>query len=182
MREERIEKEGASPEAPCGSGEGRGLLALVDEPPRTALAAALSTGCVTATALLLPSTLVGIAAQGMSEGLAICLSCIAAGLAGGLLQQLWFNPNVLRLRLAYPARIAWFGCTYLAALAGCALLGGWLPAGEPGAWVAFVAMYLAILGVLTLLFTRRYRRELDEYAVRLAAYRAARGDGRRKDG
>ncbi|WP_170104780.1 hypothetical protein [Parafannyhessea umbonata] len=45
---------------------------------------------------------------------------------GGVLQQLWFNFRSAS-RLGYAGRVAGFGVTYFVALAGCALLGQWLP-------------------------------------------------------
>lgn len=152
----------------------RGLLSLVEEPPRTSLAAGLSMGCVMAVVVLLAVTLAGIAASGMSQGLAICLSCIVAGVAGGLLQQVCFNPRVLGLPWGYPARVALFGIAYLAALVPCAWLGGWLPVDVPGAWITFVIIYLVILGACTFGFSRRYRHERAAYAERLDAYHARR--------
>lgn len=152
----------------------RGLLSPVEEPPRTSLAAGLSMGCVIAVVMLLATTFAGIAAFGMSKGLAICLSCIVAGVAGGLLQQVCFNPRVLGLPWGYPARVALFGIAYLAALVPCAWLGGWLPVDVPGAWISFVVIYLVILGACTFGLSRRYRRQRAAYAECLDAYRARR--------
>ena len=89
-----------------------GLLAPSDTPPENALVRGLLTGSAITVAMLLFSTLLGIAAIGMTEGLAISLSSIIAGIAGGILQQTWFNPNVLGTRLTYASRIPLFGITY----------------------------------------------------------------------
>ncbi len=147
-----------------------GLLAPTDTPPETALVRGLLTGSAITVAMLLVSTLMGIAAIGMTEGLAISLSSIVAGIAGGILQQVWFNPSVLRARLPYTSRIPLFGITYFAVIATCARMGSWLPP-TPEAWVTFIASYLAILAVLTAAFSYKYRKQVKAYAEHLAEYR-----------
>lgn len=147
-----------------------GLLAPSDPPARSALQEGVLVGSAVSTALLLASILSAALTAGMNEGLLICLTCIVAGLAGGLLQQVWFNPRVLGARLPYPTRVPLFGLSYLAVLAGCALVGGWLPPmARP--WVLFVILYLVILATMTLVYRRSYRRQLSEYARRLEEYR-----------
>lgn len=153
----------------------RGLLIRMEEPPRTALAAALSSGCAITVVTLLITTLMGVVFSGMSEGLAISLTIIVAGMAGGLLQQLCFNHRVLRLHVSEPARVALFGVAYLAVLVPCAVAGGWMPSDVPGAWMTFGCIYLVILAACTLFFTWRRRRQNAEYARRLESYRARRG-------
>lgn len=160
--------------SPTPQPEHRGLFVATDTPPENALVRGLLAGSAFTTAMLLISTLMGIAALGMTEGLAISLTCIVAGLLGGLLQQVWFNPRVLGLRLPYAARVPLFGITYLLVLAACAYLGRWLPP-TPAAWGTFVVIYLAILVVLTGVFTHRYRRQTALYADHLAAYRRQQG-------
>lgn len=96
-------------------------------------------------------------------------SIIASGIACGLLQQVWFNPNVLGLRIAYPWRIAGFGITFYAILAPCAWFGGWVPH-LAGPWVTFTVLYLVVLAVMTTAFTRAFRRQRAAYDERLAAY------------
>ena len=148
----------------------RGLLVPSDTPPENALVRGLLTGSAITVAMLLFSTLMGIAAIGMTEGLAISLSSIIAGIAGGILQQIWFNPNVLGTRLTYASRIPLFGITYFVVLAACALMGSWLPP-TTEAWATFVACYLAVFFILTVLFSLRYRKQAKAYAERLAEYR-----------
>ncbi|WP_273383580.1 hypothetical protein [Enorma phocaeensis] len=147
-----------------------GLLAPTDAPPETALARGLLTGSAIAVAMLLISTLLGIAAIGMTPGLAISLSSIIAGMAGGILQQIWFNPNVLRVRLSYASRIPLFGITYFAILVICAQLGSWLPS-TIAAWATFTVGYLAVFAILTIVFSLRYRKQSKVYAEHLAEYR-----------
>lgn len=158
------------PTRPAAQPKRCGLFATTDTPPENALMRGLLVGSAFATAMMLVSTVIGIAVLGMTEGLAISLSCIVAGLLGGVLQQVWFNPRVLGLRLSYATRVPLFGLTYLLVLATCAYLGRWLPP-TPGAWGTFVLTYLAILVVLTVAFMRRYRRQMALYTNRLAAYR-----------
>lgn len=152
-----------------------GLLAPSDPPARSALREGALVGSAISTALLLASIISAALTVGMNEGLLICLTCIVAGLAGGLLQQVWFNPRVLGARLPYPTRVPLFGLSYLAVLAGCALAGGWLPP-MVGPWVLFLILYLVILATMTLVYRRSYRRELSEYARRLEEYRRGKGE------
>ncbi|MCI6274924.1 hypothetical protein [Tractidigestivibacter sp.] len=90
------------------------------------------------------------------------MSWMLACLAGGILQQLWFNYRPAS-RLSYGRRVAGFGVTYFIALSGCAVLGQWLPADKPGTWVGFAAIYLVILAILTAAFTIAFRKEKAEY-------------------
>ena len=150
-----------------------GLLAPTDTPPENALMRGLLTGSAITVAMLSVSTLMGIAAIGMTEGLAISLSSIVAGMAGGILQQIWFNPNVLGTRLSYASRIPLFGISYFAVLAICARLGSWLPP-TVAAWATFAVSYLAVLAILTVVFSIKYRKQAKAYAERLAEYRKQR--------
>lgn len=97
-----------------------------------------------------------------------------ACLAGDVLQQLWFNFRPAS-RLGYAGRVAGFGVTYFVALAGCALLGQWLPVEQPPAWAGFAGIYLAIFAVLTVVFTVAFRRKREEYQEVLDRFH----DGRR---
>jgi hypothetical protein len=90
------------------------------------------------------------------------LSIVLGMLAGGILQQLWFNFRPA-LRIAYGRRIAGFGITYFLILALCALLGSWLPEGIPEAWAGFAGLYLLILSILTLAFSFAFRKRSEEY-------------------
>lgn len=59
--------------------------------------------------------------------------------------------------------MAGFGGTYFVALAGCAVLGRWLPADRPFAWAEFATVYLVLLAILTVAFTVAFRRRKAEY-------------------
>lgn len=120
--------------------------------------------------LLLVALGLGAAFGEWNGGMALCLSYIVAGVAGGLLQQLWFSFGVMT-KMAYPGRFAGFGLSYFVVLALCATFGGWLPADNSGAWVIFSLLYLAIFAVLTIAFSAWYRHKGSSYRKMLAEYR-----------
>ena len=102
------------------------------------------------------------ASGGLDESTSGAASWVLACLAGGVLQQLWFNFTPTS-RLGYGGRVGGFGVTYFVALTGCAVLGLWLPVDQPLAWARFAGIYLAILAVLTVVFTMAFRRKRAEY-------------------
>ena len=154
----------------------RGLMALSEGSEQPAVVSGLLSGSAIALTMLLAPALVDAVTTGMTRGLVMLLSIVVAGLAGGLLQQVWFNPRVLGLGWGYPARIAAFGSSYFAVLAACAWVGEFLPR-EAGPWVSFVVFYLVFLALMTALFSRIYHKEASEYAKGLADWRARREDG-----
>lgn len=147
---------------------------LVQEGPFVSMGAAVGAGYATGAGvgcgMLVASILMGAAFGTWNEGMALCLSLVLAGVAMGILQQLWFNWE-RAYAWPYGRRVAGFGLTYFPVLVGCALLGDWLPAGVPGAWAIFAGLYLAILLVLTVLITRSLQRRGLEYQRDLEAYR-----------
>lgn len=150
-----------------------GLFAPVDDVPMSALTMGLSVGCGIAVAMVLSMVIGDLVAGTSLTTASSCLGCIVAGLGTGLLQQVLFNPRVLRTSPPYPARTALFGLCDLAVLAGSAWFGGWVPQDMPGAWATFVVAYLAILLALTLALGKGYRTQETRYAESLAAYRTA---------
>lgn len=150
-----------------GEGEGRGVQGM--------LAKGLMSGSTVAVLMLLAACVVEAMAGRWSPGMGACASAIAAGVLGGLLQQLWFGYAVLT-KPSYPVRIAGFGLTYFAVLAACASLGGWFPTDQVGAWVGFTLTYLVVLAVITVGFTIAFRLQGASYTQRLEEYR--RGGGR----
>ena len=102
-----------------------------------------------------------------------CWSILAACDAAPVLQLVFFTPTVIR-RMAYPARLALFGVCLYAALCALAFIFDWIPVNNPGAWVTFTVVYLAILAVLTLAFNAKLSRETRELNDRLAEYRKSR--------
>ncbi|MFC2705288.1 MAG: hypothetical protein ACFN02_04950 [Olsenella profusa] len=131
------------------------------------------TGSLIAVVMLAAAVGIDAAREGLTENTRFCLSYIVAGLAGGILQQVWFNWRPTR-RLAYSMRLLGFGLTYYAVLVGCAALGRWLPAEHPWAWVTFTVIFLAILVALTLVIGAFLHRRGIEYKERLDAYHARR--------
>ena len=107
------------------------------------------------------------------QGINYCWSILAACVAAPALQLVFFTPAVIR-RMAYPARLALFGACLYAVLCALAFIFARVPASNPGAWVTFTVVYLAILAVLTLVFNAKLSRETRELNDRLAEYRKSR--------
>ena len=141
-----------------------------------AIGAGYYAGSGMACGMLAVALLAGAAAGVWDTGMAFCLSFILAGVACGVLQQLWFNWE-RAFGIAYGRRVAGFGLTYFPVLVLCALLGNWLPADVPAAWALFVALYLLILFVLTFVIAKLLRRRGVEYQRDLAAYRERQAKG-----
>ena len=107
------------------------------------------------------------------QGIYYCWSILAACVAVPALQLVFFTPAVIR-RMAYPVRLALFGVCLYVTLCALAVFFGWLPASNPGVWVTFTVVYLAILTVLTLVFNVKLSRETRELNEALAEYRKSR--------
>lgn len=107
------------------------------------------------------------------QGIYYCWSILAACVAASALQLVFFTPAVIR-RMAYPARLALFGACLYAVLCALAFIFAWVPASNPGAWVTFTVVYLAILAVLTLVFNAKLSRETRELNDKIAEYRKGR--------
>ena len=138
------------------------------------LKSALIRVCVAFTAAMALWCALGLVFAGPVEGIVITLSLLAACLLLVALQVLWFTEIAIR-RAPYPMRIAGFGLTALPALAAAAALGGWFPADNAGAWVTFVAIYLATLAAITAGYTIYYRRTAGSFDAALARYRTEHG-------
>ena len=102
-----------------------------------------------------------------------CWSILAACVAAPALQLVFFTPAVIR-RMAYPARLALFGACLYATLCALAFIFAWVSVSNPGAWITFTVVYLAILAVLTLVFNAKLSRETRELNDRLAEYHKSR--------
>ncbi|RGI67038.1 DUF3021 family protein [Collinsella sp. TM10-22] len=107
------------------------------------------------------------------QGINYCWSILAACVTVPALQFVFFTPAVIR-QMAYPARLALFDVCLYAALCALAFVFAWVPVNNPGAWVTFTVVYLAILAVLTLAFNAKLSRETRELNDRLAEYRKSR--------
>lgn len=134
-----------------------------------AVRAGILVGCLISCVMLVASIAMGVLHGIMNDGMVYCLSLILAGVAGGVLQQLWFNLEATMLRLRYPTRLLGFAMSYYACLVGCALLGHWVPP-IVEAWVGFTVIFLAILLVLTIVFSWMLRRRGLEYDHKLKEY------------
>lgn len=139
---------------------------------------AVSMGVFVGSACAVAATLtwaIGTAIQtgALGEAAASAMSWIFACLAGGVLQQLWFNYRPAT-QLSYGRRVAGFGVTYFLALSGCAVLGQWLPVGMPWAWVGFTATYLVLLAILTMTFTAAFKQKKAEYQKVLDRFHSSR--------
>ncbi len=134
----------------------------LNEHAGTALAMGVFIGSSWAVAAVIACSIAMLTAGTDTASLRWILSIVLGMLSGGILQQLWFNFRPA-LRLTYGARIAGFGITYFLILALCALLGSWLPVGEPLAWAGFAGLYLLVLAILTLVFTFAFRKRSVEY-------------------
>ena len=128
----------------------------------TAIAMGIFVGSSWAAAAVIACSLAMLAAGTVTADLSWILSIVFGMLAGGILQQLWFNFRPA-LHMGYGARIAGFGISYFLILALCALLGSWLPEGIPEAWAGFAGLYLIILAALTLMFSYIFRKRSHEY-------------------
>ena len=107
------------------------------------------------------------------QGIYYCWSILAVCVATSVLQIVFFTPAVIS-RMAYPVRLALFGVCLYATLCALAAFLGWFPMSNPGAWVTFTVVYLAILAVLTLLFNAKLTRETRKLNEGLAEYRKSR--------
>lgn len=139
----------------------------------SAVGMGLLTGSLITVIMLVLSIAVGAAISGLSDWMRYYLSYIVAGLAGGILQQLWFNYHPA-MRFAYSARLLGFGITYYVVLAACAYFGSWLPAGNPWAWATFSIIFLVIFAAVTFIIGVSLKKRGIEYTERLDEYHAKR--------
>lgn len=133
-------------------------------------AQAAITACIMFTVVMVWFTAMGYLFAGPSYGLNLTASVLGAALGMAALQALWFTGAAFK-KLAYPARLAGFGVTLLPVLALCAWGGQWFPADNPGAWVAFVVVYLLILAGVTAAYGAYFRKTADSYDQALERYR-----------
>ena len=136
-----------------------------------ALIRGIFTGSLIALVMITVGSGIDIASEGLTEGTRFCLSYIAAGLTGGILQQIWFNYRPTR-RFAYSLRLLGFGLSYYVVLTACATFGQWLPSENPWAWATFTVIFLVILALLTLILGAVLRRRGIEYKAKLDEYHA----------
>jgi hypothetical protein len=150
---------------------------IFSEDEKRTVGQAVSTGFFTgsgiAVVMLIVFIVLGLIFAGPVEGILLALSLIIAGIAGGILQQLFFN-YLPAFRMSYPVRIFLFSISYFAVLIGCAFLGDWFPKDNVGAWILFVVIFLAILLVLTLVIGHSLTMRGIEYKAKLDDYHKSR--------
>lgn len=129
----------------------------------------LLAGCIMFTCFMTLFCLVGVMFIGPDQGIVYSLTILLATFVLAALQAIWFTDRVIT-RLSYPLRILGFGICGYAAVAGCALLGAWMPTAEPGAWVSFSAVYLVILIVACIGYQIHFKRTAGSYDAALRAY------------
>lgn len=119
--------------------------------------------CIMFTLFMLFSCIfcLAFADEAAKPGIIMCLSVGAALLACAVLQCVFFTPLLIK-RMGYGPRLALFGVCLYALLAICAVLLGWFPAQNVGAWISFTITYLVILVAMTALFTAIHRRSIKE--------------------
>lgn len=108
--------------------------------------------------------------DGLAPGMAMGWGLLAASVASSALQLVFFTPAVIK-RMAYPARAALFGLCFYPVLAGIAALFSWFPVEYPAAWISFTVIYLALLGVMSLVFSWVCKRQIKALNDNLAAYK-----------
>lgn len=138
---------------------------------------ALVHACVYFTIAMALWLIVGFVFAGPVEGVVVSTSILAACLLMALLQSLWFTDRVMK-RPGYPLRILGFGVSGIVALGACAWLGGWMPRDVPEAWITFVAIYLLLLALFTILFSFIYRKKVAKYSHALNRFKARESEER----
>ena len=94
---------------------------------------------------------------------------LVASVCVSFLQWLFFASPALG-KLRYTIRLLLFTVTLFPVLAAIAWFGGWVPRDQLGAWVLFAVIFLAITGLMTLMYEvifritgRRFDQRLEEY-------------------
>jgi hypothetical protein len=151
--------------------------AVFSEDEKRTVGEAISTGFFTGSGITVVILIVCIVGSlifaGPIAGILLTLSLVIAGIAGGILQQLFFN-YLPAFRMSYPVRLFLFSVSYFAVLLGCAYLGNWFPMDNVGAWVLFVVIFLAILLIATLAIGHSLTMRGIEYKAQLDDYHKAR--------
>ena len=101
------------------------------------------------------------------------ISFLLLSLAGGVLLIVAFTGLVIK-KLRYTLRLCVFSVPYLAVLSAIAVGFDWMPAAQPGAWVLFSLIFLAVLLGMTLGFEVYFRVSGKKYDGLLGQYRASR--------
>lgn len=95
---------------------------------------------------------------------------LVASIVSSALQVVFFTPALIK-RMGYPTRATLFGICFYPVLAGIGALFSWFPVEYPAAWISFTVIYLLILGILSLVFSCMYKRQIKTLDENLAAYK-----------
>ena len=91
-------------------------------------------------------------------------------LTGTFVQYLCFTDNIIK-NMRYTRRLMLFGALFIPLLTGIALLFGWFPARNSGAWLLFLGLALAVFAAMTLGFELYFRVAGRKYDGLLGQYR-----------
>lgn len=116
---------------------------------------------IRATIFMLMSMVFGMifADDASKEGIMFCWTIAGVMLGGAILQMVFFTPTVIK-RLGYAPRVIAFSVVLYGMLYACGATFGWFPVNDAGALVGFTITYLLILGVLSVIFTIVYRKDI----------------------
>lgn len=126
--------------------------------------------CVIFTAYLCIILAVGFACGLEAISLSYLLSMLLAAVLFAVLQWLCLSTDVFR-SMRYSRRILLFAALGLAGLTGLNLLFHWMPVEQPLAWAIFLAVFFAILALVTLQFEFLFKLQGKKYDGLLGEYR-----------
>ena len=102
--------------------------------------------------------------------LSVLFSLLLVSIAAGTMQLLAFS-DLLFKKLAYGWRMMVFVIPFFAIITAFAVRFGWFPTESVGAWVTFIAIFLAIFLFITVGIELYYRLSGRKYDDRLDWYR-----------
>lgn len=98
---------------------------------------------------------------------------LAMCMAGSAIQYVCFTENVIR-RMRYSLRLALFAALFLPVMVLMAVFMRWFPLENPGAWLLFIGLFVAVFVVMTLGFEVYFRIVGRRYDGLLGQYRLQR--------
>ncbi|MEY8562312.1 DUF3021 family protein [Eggerthellaceae bacterium 3-80] len=117
--------------------------------------------CIGFTIFMLISMVFGsiFADEQSKEGITICWIIAAIMLGAALLQMLFFTPIIIK-QMGYMQRIIAFGAVLYFLLFICGFALHWFAADNLGAIITFTITYLVILGIMSIIFTAIYKKDV----------------------
>lgn len=112
------------------------------------------------------AALLGETAMTLGTGFGLLALC----LAGSAIQYVCFTENWIR-RMRYSLRLLLFAALFLPVLVICAVRMRWFPLENPGAWLLFCAIFLAVFAVMIVGFEVYFRIAGQKYDGLLGQYR-----------